>query len=130
MSSTPPTHHSSGSVDDTEDIAKKDRANIKGKKRKRSKGEVLEDVMTKVMTDGLRDSDKMSTELEEKRMKFEEQQKREEREFKLRMIQMLQGGMGGNNFYPASYGHGMSPSTPSAGMYYGPPGPTHDYRLV
>ena len=55
--------------------------NMKGKKRRRSKGEVIEDMMAKVMksvTEGLK-SDKMFLELEEKRLKFEEQQKREER---------------------------------------------------
>ena len=56
--------------------------NVKGNKRKRSKGEVIEDVMSKVMisvAEGLKESVKMFLELEEKRMKFEEQQKREER---------------------------------------------------
>ena len=56
---------------------------------------MLEDVMTKamkvmtVMTDGLKDSDRMFTELEVKRLKFEEQQRREEHEFQLHMVQML-----------------------------------------
>ena len=45
----------------------------------------------KTMTDGLRSSDKMFM---EQRLKVEEQQRREEREFQLRMIQMLQNGMG------------------------------------
>ena len=43
------------------------------------KGEVLEYAPTNVMktvTDGMRSSDKMFTKLEEKRLKFEEQQKR------------------------------------------------------
>lgn len=68
--------------------------NAKGKKRKRSKGEIVEDVMSKVMksvTEGLKESDKMFLELEEKRMKFEEQQKREERQFQLQMMQILVG---------------------------------------
>lgn len=63
-------------------------------KRKRSKGEVMEDVMSKVMknvTEGLQESDKMYLELEEKRMKFEEQQRREERDFKLQMMRILVG---------------------------------------
>lgn len=62
-------------------------------KRKRSKGEVVEDVMSKVMktvTEGLRESDKMFLDMEEKRMKFEEQ-KREERKFQLQMMQILVG---------------------------------------
>ena len=52
-----------------EEISTTDKVEIKGKKRKQSKGEVLEDAMTKVMktmTDGLRSSDKMFMELEEK----------------------------------------------------------------
>ena len=52
----------------------KNRAGTKGKKRKRDKGEVLENVMMKAMTGGLRDSDKMFIDLDEKRMKFEENQ--------------------------------------------------------
>ena len=48
----------------------------------------------KTMTDGLKSSDKMFTEMEEKRMKFEEQQRKEDREFQLKMMQMLQQGMG------------------------------------
>ena len=51
---------------------------IKGKKRKRSKGEVMEGVALKVMksvTDGLRESDKLFLEIE-KRLKFEEQKRR------------------------------------------------------
>ena len=50
--------------------------------------------MSKVMksvTEGLKESDKMLLELEEKRMKFEEQQKREERQFQLQMMQILVG---------------------------------------
>ena len=67
---------------------------IKGKKRKRSKGEVIEDAISKVtktITEGLKESDKMFLELEEKRMKFEEQQKREDRQFQLQMMQLLVG---------------------------------------
>lgn len=65
---------------------------VKGKKRKRSKAEVIEDVMLKVVktvTHGMKESDKMFLELEEKRMKYEEEQKREERQFQLQMMQML-----------------------------------------
>lgn len=87
---------------------------------------MLDDVITKVMkvmTDRLRDSDKIFTELEEKRLKFEEQQRREEHEFQLHVVQMLQGGMGGNSYVPP-YGYGLSPP---AGMYYNPPDPMDDY---
>ena len=66
---------------ESDDSDKRGGSSIKGKKRKRSKGEVLEDVMSKVMktmTDGLKSSDKMFTELEEKRMKFKAQQRKED----------------------------------------------------
>lgn len=72
---------------------------VKSKKRKRCKAEVMEDMMVKVMksvTDSIKSSDKMFTDLEEKRLKFEEQQKREEREFQLKILQMLQ--QSGNHF--------------------------------
>ena len=82
MSGTPRSRHSSSSAkEDSDDISSTDIVEIKGKKRKRRKGEVLKDAMTKVMkttTDGLRNSDKTFIELEEKRLKFEEQQRREE----------------------------------------------------
>ena len=45
--------------------------------------------VVKTMTDGLRSSDKILTELEEKRLKFEEKQREKKREFQLKMIQML-----------------------------------------
>ena len=67
---------------------------IKGKKRKRSKAEVIEDSLFKVattITEGLKESDKMFLELEDKRMKFEEQQKREERQFQLQVMELLVG---------------------------------------
>ena len=129
LSGTPLSHHSDGSVKgiDAEDNVK-NRAGIKGKKRKRSKGELLEDAMTKamkIMTDGLGDSDKMFIDLEEKRMKFEENQRSEECEFKLQMVQMFQGRLGGNSYYPSysePYGHSSSaPLARSGAMYYGPP---------
>ena len=129
MSSTPRSRHSSSSAkEDSDDISPTDKVGIKGKKGKRSKGEVLEDAMTKVMktmTDGLRNSDKMFMELEEKRLKFEEQQRREEREFQLRMIQVLQSGMGGNGMYPPQY-HTSHPTSPS-NLYYSPPGSANEY---
>ena len=79
VSGKPPSgHDSSGSSakEYSDEDSTTDKVGIKGKKRKRSKREVLEDVMTKVMktmTDGLSSSDKMFMELEEK-LKFEEQQ--------------------------------------------------------
>ena len=76
---TPPLQKGSSSStsslkEDSEELSSKDKAGIKGKKRKTSKEEILEDVMTKVvktMSDGLRNSDKIFFELEEKRLKFE-----------------------------------------------------------
>ena len=50
----------------------------------------------KTMTAGLKSSDKMFTELEEKRMKFEEQQRKEDQEFQLKMMQLLQQRYGGS----------------------------------
>ena len=67
---------------------------IKGRKRKRSKGEVVEQVVKKVMktvTEGMKECDRMFMEMEEKRMQFEEQQKREERQFQLQLMQMIFG---------------------------------------
>ena len=54
------------------------------RKRKRSKVESFEEVMSKVMktvTDGLKETDKMFLELEEKRMESEIQQRGEEHQF-------------------------------------------------
>ena len=79
-SRTPSQNSRSGSQE-SDDSDKRGDSSIKGRKRKGSKGEVLEDVMSKVMktmTDGLKSRDKMFTELEEKRMKFEEQQRKED----------------------------------------------------
>ena len=69
--------------------------------------------MSKVMTsvtEGLKESDKMFLELEEKRVKFEEQQKREERQFQLQMMQIL---VGSSNYLPPT-GHQSNP----AGQYH------------
>ena len=121
VSGISPSRHgssSSSAKDDSDENTTTGKAGVKGEKKKRSKGEVLEDAMTKVMktmNDGLRNSDKMFMELEEKGLKFEEQQRREEHEFQLRMIQILQSGMGGNSMYPPQY-----PTSPSP--YYSPHG--------
>ena len=64
----------------------------KGKKRKHAKAEVMEDIMTKAMktvTDGLKESEKMYVELEEKHMEFEERKKQKDREFQKEMMKML-----------------------------------------
>ena len=89
---------------------------IKGRKRKRSKGEVVEQVVKKVMktvTEGMKECDRMFMEMEEKRMQFEEQQKREERQFQLQLMQMI-------------FGRSLSPHHPP-GRTPPPPPPTDHY---
>ena len=69
VSSTPPPRSSSSVKEDSDEIFVTDKVGIKGKKRKQSKGEILEDVMTKMvkmMSDGLKSSDRMFMEMEEK----------------------------------------------------------------
>lgn len=95
----------------------------KGKKRKRSKGEVIEDVMSKVMksvTESLKESDRMFVELEEKRMKFEEQQKKEERQFQLQMMQILVGSSNplSHPADPHAYFPTYPPYAPQHSHYY------------
>ena len=54
--------------------------------------DTFEEVVSKVMkavTDGLRETDKMFLELEEEKMEFETQQKRNERQFQLQLAQIL-----------------------------------------
>lgn len=75
-------------------------------KRKRGKVEAFEEVVSKVMktvTDGLRETDKMFLELEEKRMEMEAQQKREERQFQLQLAQMLVGQPSGPPYHYPGY---------------------------
>lgn len=102
---------------------------IKGKKRKRSKGEVMEEVLSNVMktiTEGLKESDRMFLELEEKRMKFEEQQKKEERQFQLQMMQLLVGSSQQPHM-PADPHSQFFPRFPPYGNpYYNPRGDTED----
>ena len=69
--------------------------------------------MLKVMmtvTESLKESDKMFLELEEKRMKFEEQQRREERQFQLQIMQIM---FGSSNSYPPP-----RPSDPHSQYYF------------
>ena len=71
----------------------------KQKKRKRSKTERMENITAELidkLVEAQQSSDRCMIELEEKRLKFEErqmdkeaQQRREEREFQLRMMQMM-----------------------------------------
>ena len=67
---------------------------IKGKPIKKTKEDRMEMAMTAVVkevVDSQQKSDKMFLELEEKRMKFEAEQKKEEREFQMKMMTMLYG---------------------------------------
>lgn len=82
---------------------------IKGKKRKRTKEEKIEAVLTSVVkevVDAQQQSDRMFLELEEKRMKFEADQRKQEHEFQLQMMSMLFGNHGshGTHAPPGSYG--------------------------
>jgi len=61
----------------------------------------------------------MFSELEEKCIKFEEQQKREEREFQLKVVQMLPGGMVQSSMYPPQY---HKPHTALPSLFYMSPG--------
>ena len=72
-------------------------------RKKRSREDRVQEVMVSVvkeMVNAQKESEKLFMELEEKRMKFEVEQKREEREFQLRWMSMLLAGQG------------RSPSTP------------------
>ena len=65
---------------------------IKGKKRKRTKDEKIESIMMNVVKEVVnsqKESDRILMEMEEKRMKYEAEQKKEEQEFQLRMMSML-----------------------------------------
>ena len=67
---------------------------IKGKKRKRTKDEKIEAIMismVKEVVNSQRGSDKFFFEMEEKRMKYEAEQRKEEHDFQLRMMSMLFG---------------------------------------
>ena len=79
---------------------------------------MFEEIASKVMktvTDGLREADKMFIELEEKRMEFEAQQKREERQFQLHLAQMLVGQPSRPPYHYPSYSHQFYGSQP---QYY------------
>ena len=82
----------------------------RSRKRKRGKAEQLEDVLSKVMktmTDGMRETDKMFIELEEKRLAQEAQQRREERQFQLQLAQLFAGQPSSSPYsysgYPSHY---------------------------
>lgn len=75
------------------------------KKRKRTKDDRIEAILTNVVkevVDAQAHSDGKFLELEEKRMKFEAEQRKEEREFQFRMMSMLYGNPATR--LPSSYG--------------------------
>jgi len=76
----------------------------KGKKQKRAKAEVMEDIMAKAMktmTDGIKESEKMFIDLEEKHMKFEEKMKERDHKFQKEMMKMVMSRFTPSN--PATY---------------------------
>lgn len=82
------------SVPSSSGIKAESSSGIKGKKRKRTKEEKIEAMLTTVVkevVDAQQQSDKMFIEMDEKRMKFEAEQRKEEREFQLQMMSMLFG---------------------------------------
>lgn len=94
-----------GSTSDSNEVKPK-----RSRKRKRGKAEQLEDVLSKVMktmTDGMRETDKLFIELEEKRLAQEAQQRREERQFQLQLAQLFAGQPSTSSFgysgYPPHY---------------------------
>ena len=92
---------------------KNDGKKIRKRKRKRGRAEV-EGVVTNVMkkiTKSLSEADKMFIRLEEKRMEYEAQQRREERQFQLQLAQTLAG----QSSSPYNYSY---PTTPP--QYYHP----------
>lgn len=74
---------------------------IKGKKRIRTRDDKIEDMMKNVVSavvDAQKESNRMYLEMEEKGMKYEAEQRREEREFQLKVMSLLCG-----NQHPPSY---------------------------
>ena len=108
---TTPTHRSSSAVSDSEADTSRSSTPVSsiGKKRKRSqsKADMFEGLMTKLvktMSDGLKESDRLFLEFEERRMEQYAQQRRETHQFQLQMAQLLAGR--------------PNPSTPSLPPYY------------
>lgn len=99
----------------------------KGWKRARSKIEAFEGTMAKIVktiSDGLKEGDRMYMEFEEKRRESEIQQRREEREFQLKLAQLLGGHSTPPSYYsnyPSQlYGspHPASSGSPHPASYY------------
>ena len=93
---------------------------------------MLEGIMSnamKTVTEGLKESDRVFLELEEKGMKFEEQWKREERNFQLQIMQMLFGSAHPSSHpteFHAPYYPSYPPYSPPSSQYYPGPGNTED----
>jgi len=85
---------------------------IKGKKRIRTRDDKIDDMMKNVVSavvDAQKESDKMYLEMEEKRMKYEAEQRREEREFQLKVMSLLCGNQHAPPYVtqaPDAYNHG------------------------
>ena len=92
---------------------------IKGKKRKRAKAEVMEEVMTKTMktvTDGFKETEKMMLGLEERQMAFEERMRKQDREFQMEMMKMLVSRLPSPN--PSQYPMYQPYQPPQSGGYF------------
>ena len=101
---------------------------IKEKKRKRTKGQILETAVAKLMhtvTESWKESNQMSVQLD-KRMKNEQEQKREERKLQLQMMQMLVGSSQPHHTR-ADHNVQFCPTFPHYGdQYFNPHGDTAD----
>ena len=89
----------------------------------------METVVAKVMhkvTESLKESDKMFVELEEKSMKYEQEQKREERQFQLQMMQMLVGSSQRPHTHSDHHSQFYPTFPPYGDQYFNPHGDTAD----
>ena len=102
-SNSSPAASASGSIasDDSESIKKK-----REKRKRKSKEEQLENVLTKVMktvTDGMRETEKMLIEVEEKRLANEAQQRRKDSQFQLQLAQIFAGQPSSSPYHYPGY---------------------------
>ena len=95
---------------------------IKGKERKRAKAEIMEEVVTKAMktvTEGIKESEKMLVELEEKQMLFEERMRQKDREFHMEVMKMFVERLPPQN----PTGYSMYQPPPTQPGYFNPSSP-------
>ena len=117
-------HYIAIGVPEPQTSGSKDNSGVKGK-RKLSREDRVEAVMASVVKEVVnaqKESDKLFLEVEEKRMKFEAELKREERVFQLRWISILFGGQGRG---PPTPNFTSSPQFDQYGPYQ--PFPTSPY---